>query len=150
MGDVYCAKCGEPWDYWGIKEALEGRDGDMTKEEAERFMKGEGCPACNFGQKCPTCEYAKKYNDGKYMCPNPECGFATDIGYVLEWDSENKRFVKKICPICKGKGYVEICPVCGGTGKPNRKDGLIKFLESVLENTDEDPMIYFELIMSQF
>jgi len=40
MGDVYCAKCGEPWDYYGVLH------GDMSYKEKEEFLKGEGCPSC--------------------------------------------------------------------------------------------------------
>ena len=38
--DLYCKRCGEPWDYYGVMH------GDLTDEERERFRKGEGCPAC--------------------------------------------------------------------------------------------------------
>jgi hypothetical protein len=41
--DLYCKRCGEPWDAYGV------RHGDLTDEERERFFKGEGCPAC-FGK----------------------------------------------------------------------------------------------------
>ena len=44
MGDIYCAGCGEPWDADGV------RHGDMDEGESERFLNGEGCPACRFGQ----------------------------------------------------------------------------------------------------
>lgn len=43
--DIECALCGEPWDAWGVHHYE-----DMTRAEARRFLKGEGCPACNFGQ----------------------------------------------------------------------------------------------------
>ncbi|MCR6692505.1 MAG: hypothetical protein MRT15_08945 [archaeon YNP-LCB-003-016] len=45
-GDYYCSVCGEPWDAYGVRVALKGGVGDMTREEAERFMKGLGCPCC--------------------------------------------------------------------------------------------------------
>ncbi len=38
--DVYCKRCGEPWDVYGVQH------GDLTDEERQRFWKGEGCPAC--------------------------------------------------------------------------------------------------------
>ena len=38
--DLYCARCGEPWDAYGV------RHGDLTDEERELFLKGEGCPSC--------------------------------------------------------------------------------------------------------
>ena len=45
MGDIHCSKCGEPWDAWGVY------NGDMTPEEKDRFLRGEGCPCCKFGEK---------------------------------------------------------------------------------------------------
>lgn len=48
MGDVHCRVCGEPWDIAGVLPALNGREeeADMTREEAEKLMKGLGCPSC--------------------------------------------------------------------------------------------------------
>ena len=42
--DLYCMRCGEPWDAYGV------RHGDLTDEERDRFFKGEGCPSC-FGKE---------------------------------------------------------------------------------------------------
>lgn len=60
MGDISCAKCGEPWDAYGVSR------GDMEPSEAQKFRKGQGCPSCGFGETCPSCsgsgrdrEYAK-------------------------------------------------------------------------------------------
>ena len=39
-GDYICPVCNEPWDRAGVRE------GDMTKEEAELFLNGWGCPCC--------------------------------------------------------------------------------------------------------
>jgi len=44
-GDLICPICGEPWDRAGVYGSLKG-DGDMTREEAELFLNGWGCPAC--------------------------------------------------------------------------------------------------------
>ena len=41
--DVYCKKCGEPW----------GLPLDMTFAEQRRFLRGEGCPCCDWGRKAP-------------------------------------------------------------------------------------------------
>ncbi|HEU5373926.1 MAG TPA: hypothetical protein VFV38_00660 [Ktedonobacteraceae bacterium] len=43
--DVHCPVCDEPWDRYGVTH------GDMTETEAAAFMRGEGCPACNFGTR---------------------------------------------------------------------------------------------------
>jgi len=45
MGDIFCAKCGEPWDGYGVFH------GDMNREEVRKFLNGEGCPSCDFGRK---------------------------------------------------------------------------------------------------
>jgi hypothetical protein len=78
MADVYCAKCGEPWDYHGIPRH-QSDDGDMTYEEAEKFRHGKGCPCCGFDDGvCPTCSGAGKmtHDYGNVCCQN---------GWVLAW-----------------------------------------------------------------
>jgi hypothetical protein len=50
MSDIRCAKCGEPWDAYGVREAT-----DMEPTEAKRFLRGEGCPSCAWGECCPLC-----------------------------------------------------------------------------------------------
>ena len=44
-GDLVCNRCGEPWDVYGVMH------GDMTKEEARRFLNGGGCPVCSREDK---------------------------------------------------------------------------------------------------
>ena len=46
MSDIYCARCGEPWDAYGVYHC-----DDMDQDEKRRFLRGEGCPACHFGWK---------------------------------------------------------------------------------------------------
>jgi len=43
--DYICNVCGELWDSYGI------RNGDMTKQEAEDFFKGKGCPSCRHNKE---------------------------------------------------------------------------------------------------
>jgi len=38
MGDIYCKRCGEPWDAYGVFH--------MTDAERETFLAGKGCPCC--------------------------------------------------------------------------------------------------------
>jgi hypothetical protein len=57
MSDIYCAKCGEPWDAYGV------RNGDTEPAEAAKFLRGSGCPTCAFGTKCPSCN-----GTGKNTC----------------------------------------------------------------------------------
>jgi len=39
--DLYCKRCGEPWDFLGVTDCL-----DMTHSEKDSFLKGDGCPCC--------------------------------------------------------------------------------------------------------
>jgi NDP-sugar pyrophosphorylase family protein len=45
-GDLYCNVCGEPWDKWEIFAAINGEKAALTREEAIRLLKGQGCPCC--------------------------------------------------------------------------------------------------------
>ncbi len=38
--DVYCKRCGEPFDLYGVN------NDDLTEEERKRFWAGQGCPCC--------------------------------------------------------------------------------------------------------
>jgi hypothetical protein len=44
--DVYCQKCGEPWDFFYFT--------DEEPENKKRFYNGEGCPSCNWGATAPA------------------------------------------------------------------------------------------------
>jgi rubrerythrin len=74
VGDDYiCPRCGEPWDAWGVERSLDMcPDGDMTYDEAKKFMEGKGCPSCPV-----------------YMCP--ECGYF-EVG---------EGFGGELCPVCE-------------------------------------------------
>ncbi len=56
MSDIFCIKCGEPWDSYGITYAK--GEGDLTRQEVEKFLHGEGCPSCGFGTTCTKCDGA--------------------------------------------------------------------------------------------
>ncbi len=53
MSDVFCPKCGEEYEAFGITYAK--GEGDFTLAQVEKFLRGEGCPACVFGTICPRC-----------------------------------------------------------------------------------------------
>ena len=38
--DLYCSRCGEPWEIDFVTQ-------EMTQEERDHFNAGLGCPACN-------------------------------------------------------------------------------------------------------
>ena len=43
--DLYCQRCGEPWDAYGARHGM-----DMTADEYRKFIAGESCPRC-FGKE---------------------------------------------------------------------------------------------------
>ncbi|RLI84076.1 hypothetical protein DRP07_02220 [Archaeoglobales archaeon] len=126
MGDIYCAKCGEPWEAYGVYH------GDLEPDEREKFLNGEGCPCCDFGKKCPACN-----GTGKQRCER--CwGEGVLTFYYPERHTEP-------CPVCDGKGFLdEPCEKCGGSGKPG--ENKQEFLESALENTDEPDELLFRFL----
>lgn len=46
--DINCAKCGEPFEAYFINH-------ELPPEERRRFMNGDGCPCCHWGEHCPSC-----------------------------------------------------------------------------------------------
>jgi hypothetical protein len=98
-GDYYCNKCGEPWDAKGVKMALKGETSDMTKEEAEKFIRGEGCPSCpindckHWGENNPAanwmdvgCTIGHSWCDPK-KCPDYQKAKKT---WILDDDEEEE------------------------------------------------------------
>jgi hypothetical protein len=66
--DLYCQRCGEPWDFYGVYH------GDLEPEEKDDFIKGRGCPACN-GQvmctrpnSCQDCDQGAENSQGIFTC----------------------------------------------------------------------------------
>lgn len=58
MSDVYCARCGEPWDSYSLQPGIvrEGESDLGDARDVRRFRQGKGCPSCGWGTKCPICE----------------------------------------------------------------------------------------------
>jgi RecJ-like exonuclease len=146
MSDISCAKCGEPWDAYGVK------NGDMTDGESRRFLAGEGCPSCNFGTECPSCsgmgkrsEYYERdqcCRNGRilvwspnrssytYSCENWYTGYVPKVKTLpgdikilrnLPGHMTNEGRVREAwaeCQTCHGEGkHLETCNRCKGTGK---------------------------------
>lgn len=65
MSDITCSKCGEPWDGRDVQDAARSSEhvGDLTHDEARRFLTGDGCPSCSFGEACPSCNGTGKESD---------------------------------------------------------------------------------------
>jgi len=89
MSDIYCAKCGEPWDSYGV-HASKHNEGDMKPSEAERFLKGEGCPCCHFGTVCVDC-HGTGIEDCGYRAA-PDCAECSDNHKLLVRDPQWRQF----------------------------------------------------------
>lgn len=50
MGDIHCKKCGEPYGYYSLRHEVPEWD-DQPDDAYEKFMRGEGCPTCGWGEK---------------------------------------------------------------------------------------------------
>ena len=74
MSDITCAKCGEPWDAYGLDH------GDVEEGDGDKIRTGLGCPSCAFGTRCTSCY-------GKGVC-------------VPNWNLESTQ----ICGRCDGTG----------------------------------------------
>ena len=70
--DLYCQRCGEPWDFWSVKADCDG--GDFTPEEAAVFKDGGVCPACKNQEmctlkiSCQDCEHRAENSRGYFCC----------------------------------------------------------------------------------
>lgn len=172
MSDVFCQKCGEPWDSFGIIHAR--GEGDLTPSEAVRFMKGKGCPCCHWGKHCLMCN-----GSGREILETSDCecrGSRTLIMRRLSggqgtwqhgtypkirlFDGEpaiihkypdgscrDGRFEEALilCPFCGASAPP--CPACKGTGKlqPLTLHEYGKAISSLIEASDEDVITLYLL-----
>lgn len=165
MSDVYCAVCGEPWDYYGLIH------GDVTPGEGRRILAGEGCPCCHFGQSCDTCRGTGRLESSGGTCDTCHSAHAINLVTMLHGEEhwimqgsvrpqtplgrviinpvwapfpDTERFEcrdgwamrkRALCPDCEP----DYCPDCHGTGKRANHDKphLNELMESALEATDD-------------
>lgn len=50
MRDISCSKCGEPWSSYAMRHDVPEWEGEPENAH-EKFMSGEGCPTCDWGEK---------------------------------------------------------------------------------------------------
>ena len=170
--NLLCAKCGEPWDGYGVNSHY-----DMSAAEARRFKLGRGCPCCAFGTICPPCG-----GTGTEAVPNG-CKTCFGSGHVLVYRLANAPAGHKFfgwhynyqpntrvyvgegpykmlkqrqsadgpvaegwayCPVCHNSGPT--CQTCDGTGKFTPLSDADKAnqeaLAAILENDEGDPLGY--------
>jgi hypothetical protein len=50
MRDITCSQCGEPWNGYALRHDVPEWP-DSPDDAYERFMSGDGCPTCDWGEK---------------------------------------------------------------------------------------------------
>lgn len=50
MNEVSCRQCGEPYSIYSLKNEIPEWE-DQPEDAHDKFMSGEGCPTCNWGEK---------------------------------------------------------------------------------------------------
>lgn len=169
MSDIYCARCGEPWEADYVRHEMHALD-------RQRFLKGEGCEVCDFGRSCTHCSgtgrakfdrhapsqslYCEACLGSRFLTirqlartGQPEkwaYGYRPNVRVILNpeiifrYRGENTqeglaRSAKAHCPACREQA--PSCSSCSGTGKLNPvPDGEIRAAISEIEASDEEPV----------
>jgi hypothetical protein len=50
MNEVRCKQCGEPYGTYGLRHEVAEWE-DQPDDAYEKFMNGDGCPTCDWGEK---------------------------------------------------------------------------------------------------
>jgi len=50
MNDIPCGKCGEPYTEYSMRHEVQSWP-ESPDNAQERFMDGDGCPTCDWGDK---------------------------------------------------------------------------------------------------
>lgn len=50
MNEINCRQCGEPYSAYSLRHEVPDWE-DQPDDAYEKFMSGEGCPTCNWGEK---------------------------------------------------------------------------------------------------
>lgn len=65
--DLYCQRCGEPWDHYYVHQ-------EMTAIERANFLEGNFCPtcekrpSCDLDIPCEKCEHLAENSRGDLTC----------------------------------------------------------------------------------
>lgn len=171
MGDIFCRKCGEPWESFGITRCR--GEGALSIGEADGFLRGEGCPCCHFGQHCPSCSGTGKSSECGLACacrgsrfliirrltdgvcswrygypPNGNVypGEPTIIYRYPDSLCREGRVSEALvlCPFCAPSA--PDCPVCRGSGdlQPIEPERFGAALATLVEEAEDDPTLYLE------
>lgn len=121
--DITCRRCGEPYD---------STEFDGCASEKSRFLRGVGCPSCEWGTRCPNCRGRGKRGDAG-------CVRCHGTGEVLTRVTGRPTWTE-----CECMETAAPCARCNGTGKLPDEEHDAAFMASAMESTD-DPDRLFDL-----
>lgn len=62
MNDINCRQCGEPYSSYSLRNEVPEWE-DQPDDAYDRFMDGEGCPTCNWGEKAGEVSLSRTQSD---------------------------------------------------------------------------------------
>lgn len=64
MNDINCRRCGEPYSQYSLANEVPEWD-DQPDDAYDRFMDGEGCPTCEWGEKAGDVSLSRTESDAE-------------------------------------------------------------------------------------
>lgn len=62
MSDINCRQCGEPYSAYSLRHEVSDWE-DQPDDAYDRFMSGEGCPTCNWGENAGDVSLSRSQSD---------------------------------------------------------------------------------------
>lgn len=60
--DINCSKCGEPYSQYSLHNEIPEWE-DQPDDAYERFMSGDGCPCCDWGEKAGDVSLSREMSE---------------------------------------------------------------------------------------
>lgn len=64
MNEVRCRQCGEPYSVYALRNDVPDWEGEPDNAY-EKFMNGDGCPTCDWGEKGGEVSTSREKSDGE-------------------------------------------------------------------------------------
>lgn len=77
MPQVHCKKCGEPYSEYSLRHDVPEWD-DQPDDAHDKFMSGEGCPTCNWGEDAGEVSLSRHQSDEELAVQHQRDLFKTD------------------------------------------------------------------------
>jgi len=64
MNDISCKQCGEPYSAYALRHDVSEWEG-QPDDAYEQFMRGVGCPTCDWGDKAGDVSRSRHESEGE-------------------------------------------------------------------------------------